>query len=269
MFLNVRMPAGEGVAAGQTATFKLPVGRQFHEIELTYAGLTLAQMTAIRVFANGKVIHRYAAADRDAMNQFDGRAAAAGILVLPFSRYNMKTRAAESETALITGLDGGITSLYVEIDIDAAAAAPVLSMTATQTNNPPNVEKGAGTVMHILSHTRDPSGAGEFELSDLPRMNPTAQLLNRVFFKPSANAISKMVVERDSFVLFERLTALNDLQHSDGVRVPVAGWEIIDTTERGYSSALSLAGDDFRYRLTVTGAMALTIYTETLGILGD
>jgi len=270
MFINVRMPAPEGVAAGQTATFKLPVGRTFHELELAYAGVTLAQIDAIRVFANGKVIHRYSGADRDSMNQFDGRAAAAGILILPFTRYNMKTRAGEGETSLVTGTPDGISSLYVEVDINAAALGTTLSMTASQSENPANITSGAGTVLHILSHTRNPAGAGPFELADLPRGSATTLFLNRIWFKPSANDISKLIIERDLYTLFEREKALNERAQNDGVRTPQAGWVVIDTSERGYSEVLALAGaSDFRYKLTTTGAMTLTVYTETMGQLGD
>lgn len=270
--IEVRMPAGEGIAAGQTATFKLPIGRRFHELQLAYSGVTLAQMTEIRLFANAKVIHRYSGTDRDLMNQFDGRAAAAGILVLPFDRYKLKTLAGEEETAFNTGSadanGNAITSAYIEIDIDAAAAAPVLSLMATQSDALPG---GAGTVLHIQRHTRDAAGAGEFDISDLPRGTATSIALNRIFFKPSANAVNKLTVERNQYTIFERIAALNSKVQTDGVRVPQAEFYALDKTERGYGGdPIDLVGvSDYRYKLDMSGAATLTIYSEYLGRLGD
>ncbi len=270
--IEVRMPAPEGVAAGQTATFKLPIGRRFHELQLSYAGITIAQMNEMRLFANGKVIHRYTATERDTINKFDGRAAAAGILIIPFDRYNLKTLAGEEETALNTGsVDAsglGITSLYFEIDLDAAAAAPVLTMNATQSDA---MTGGAGTVLHIQRHVRNVSGAGEYDISDLPRGLATSIALNRIHFTPSANAISKMQIDRNQYVIFERLDALNRVIQTDGVRTPQAGTYTIDRTERAIGGdPVDLLGvSDFRYKLTTDGAMDLIIHSEYLGRLGD
>ncbi|AUR98305.1 double jelly roll capsid protein [Vibrio phage 1.249.A._10N.261.55.B9] len=270
--IEVRMPAGEGIAAGQTATFKLPIGRRFHELQLAYSGVTLAQMTEIRIFANGKVIHRYSGSDRDSMNKFDKRAAASGVLTIPFDRYKLKTLAGEEETALNTGSADAngvsITSVYMEIDIAAAASAPVMSLTATQSDALPG---GPGTVLHVQRHTRDAAGAGEFDISDLPRGTATSIALNRIFFKPSANDIAKVTIERNQYTIFERSKALNEVVQTDGVRTPQSGFVVVDKTERGYGGdPIDLVGvSDFRYKLDMTGTATLTIYSEYLGRLGD
>lgn len=270
--IEVRMPAGEGIVAGQTGTFKLPIGRRFHELQLAFSGVTLAQMTEIRLFANGKVIHRYSGVDRDKINQFDGRAAAGNILIIPFDRYGLKTLAGEEETALNTGsVDAngvGITSLYLEIDIDGNATAPVMTLSATQSDA---LAGGAGTVLHIQKHIRDTAGAGEFDVSDLPRGNATSIALNRLIVKPSANDISKMQIDRNQYVIFERSKELNEKVQTDGVRVPQSGYIIIDKTERGYGGdPIDLVGvSDFRYKFTTTGAASLTILSEYLGRIGD
>lgn len=270
--IEIKMPSFEGVAAGQTATAKLPIGRRYHELQLTYTGVTLAQMTEIRVFANAKKIHAYSGTDRDAMNKFDGRAAAAGVLTIPFDRYALMTLAAEEETALNTGSPDAngvqISSLYVEIDIDAGAAAPAFSLNATVSDA---LAGGAGTVLHVLKHTRDAAGAGEFEISDLPRGTSTTMALNRIFFKPSANDISNIKIERNQYTIFERTKALNAVIQADGVRTPQAGYIAVDKTERGYGGdAIALIGAvDYRYKLTMTGAASLTVYSEYMGFLGD
>lgn len=270
--IDVRMPSPEGVAAGQTATFKLPIGRRYHELQLAYSGATLAQLDNIRLFANGKPIHRYTGPDRDEMNQFDRRAAAAGILTIPLDRYGLKTRAGEEESGIHTGvaLDDGtvINSLYLEVDINGAAVNPALSMNATQSESIPGARN---MIMHVMRQTRDAAGSGEFDIADLPYGKVTSQYLNRVFFKPSANDISEIKVERDTRTLFQRSKALNELKQTDGVRTPQAGWHSLDRTEQGYGGdPMQLIGaSDFRYILTMTGAAAVTVYSEVFGVLGD
>lgn len=285
--IEVRMPSAEGLAAGQTATFKLPIGRRYHEMQLDYvatgagAAFAVSDISEIRIFANGKVIHRYSGADRDKMNQFDGRSAAtisatAGRLVIPFDRFNLKTLAGQEESALNTGIDSPpmpgasyITSLYMEVDVAATAVGSLsMNMNATQSDR---LAGGAGTIIHIQKHTRDPAGAGEFEISDLPRGTQTSQALNRIFFKPSANDISDVVIERNLYKIFERSKALNEYVQKDGVRTPQSGFIVIDKTERGIGGdPIALVGaTDFRYRLTMTGAASLVIYSEYIGGLGD
>src|SRR5690606_22485953 len=159
MRIEQRMPPFEGVAAGNTALIKLPIGRRFHALFLTYAGVTLAQMTEIRVMANGKVFQRFSATERDKMNQFIGLDAAAGILRIPFDRHKLKNREQEELTAINTGVPdaqgNSINSLTVEIDIAASATAPVLSMNATQSEP---VAGGPGVMLNIRKDSRSIAG---------------------------------------------------------------------------------------------------------------
>lgn len=283
MRIEVRMPAFEGVAAGQTATAKLPIGRRYHELQLLGSGttITVADLLEIRVFANNKVIHRYSGTQRDLMNQFDGREAAAidGAsfrLVLPFDRYFLNTLASDEETAVNTGsvnpqTNEAITSLYVEVDLanpGGITGTPALSMNATVSEALPG---GPGTVLHIMRHTRDIAGAGDFDIADLPRGAATSIALNRIFLTPSANTISRVRIERNQYVIFDRIAELNRRVQADGVRVPQGTTYVIDRTERGYGGdPIDLLGAaDYRYILTVDGAMTVTTLSEYLGRLGD
>jgi hypothetical protein len=275
------MPAGEGIAAESTATFKLPIGRRYHELQLVGAGTTfvVADITEIRVFANNKVIHRYSGTDRDMLNQFDGRAAAntsaAGFqLVIPFDRFFLNTLAADEETALNTGSLNEktgeiINSLYLEVDIGAGATGTLaLNLDAEVSESLPG---GPGTILHIMRHTRDIAGSGDFDIADLPRGTATTMALNRIVFDPSANTISRVKVERNQYVLFDRLAERNRRIQADGVRVPVGDWYVLDRTEKGYGGdPIDLMGAaDYRYILTVSGAMTVKTLSEYLGRLGD
>lgn len=268
--ITTRLPAFSGVAAGQTATAQLPIGLKYHDLYLAYSGVTLAQMTEVRVKANGKVIQRYSATQRDALNQFDGLAAAAGVLTIPFDRHGLKQRNLIELTGLNTGVADkngkAITSVEIEVDIDAAATAPVLSMRAKQSEATPG---GPGAVRHVLPFTRTSAGAGELEISDLPRNSAVFAGINRLAFV--SGAISRVEIERSTRIIFDRETALNEVIQADGVRVPQSGYWIVDTTENGYGLGVidTVGYSDLRYRLTMTGAGTVTCIVEYIGALGE
>src|SRR5690554_3428227 len=136
MLLEQRMPPFEGVQPGSQALIKLPIGRRFHHLFLIYSGVTLAQMTEIRILANGKVFQSFSATQRDKMNQFVGLEAANGILQIPFERMGLKNREQQELTAVNTKVPDqqgrAINALTVEIDITSDATAPSLKMVATQ-----------------------------------------------------------------------------------------------------------------------------------------
>lgn len=272
MRIEQPMPPFEGVSAGNTALIKLPVGRRFHALFLEYSGVTLAQMTEIRIMANGKVFQRFSATERDTMNQFIGMAAANGILEIPFDRKGLKIREQEELTAVNTNVPDAqgnrISSFTVEIDIDPAAAAPKLEMSATQSEAVPG---GPGLMLNIRKDSRSPAGAGIYEISDFQYNTPTTQALNRIYFVPDAGNVSKIEIERDLYSIWKRKKALNEKVQIDGERVPQAGWWVIDTTELGYgANNIGLRGvQDYRYRLDVDQAMNVTAISEYIGVLGQ
>lgn len=273
--ISVRMPSPEGVTAGGQALLKCPIGRAYHSLIMEYSGVTLAQLTEIRIKANGKVIHRYGAEVRDAMNKFNGLAAASGFLVIPFDRIGLKTRQGEEEMLVNTGsrAENGqaITSFHVEVDIAAAATAPVLNFFAIQSDARPG---GPGSMLHVVPYTRSAAGAGELQVSDLPFNQQTAIWLNRTFIK-SAN-LTKLRLERNTYTIFERKKALNELVQSNGARTPQTGYFVYDTTEQGYGGAMTsvaVAGNrpvnDFRYIMEMSAAEQITLWPEYVGRLGD
>lgn len=269
--ISVKLPPFAGVAAGQTAVANLPVGRRYHSLKLAYSGITLVQMNEIRVLANGEVIHRYSGTERDVMNKFDGMDAAAGILVIPFDRYRLKTRAGIELTSLNTGSadERGrqISTLSVEVDIDAAAAAPALSLTAKQSER---LGGGPGVVLRVKK--REISLIDGLEMDNLAGgingANPQAQMLNKLFLA-SANVISARIT-RDNFEVFNRSKAENDLEQNNGERVPQTGYFVIDPTEEGDGGEpFQLQGyQDFRIQLGASGPATITTISEFLGELG-
>ena len=261
-----KMPSFEGVAPGQTATLRLPIGRTYHQLFIAYAGTTFdpSHMDGIRVVANGEVIQNLTGPLLDAMNQFDGRAAASGVLVLDFERYGLLTRAGREVTALGTGHPedpNPITTLALEIDINSAAVAPSLSCKARQSAPSPS-----GLLKKIKRFNYTAAGSGPFEIADLPR----GDLINRVFFgNHSVTGIKSLKLERDNFVEFERTVAENEAIQRDGVRVPQADYVVYDPTEDGYGAeGLVTEGvSDLRFTLDLTTAGAVPTIVEYIAPL--
>jgi hypothetical protein len=271
-----KMPSGTGVAAASTATFRLPIGLTFEQLFIAYAGATLAQLNEIRLLANGKVVQRWVEATvLDAINQFEGRAAAAGILTLDLLRFGLRTRQAEEVTGIGTGWNNTqavrngtqqpeanpVETLTLEVDIDAAAVAPVLNLTARQ-----SAPKPVGLIKKVRRFNYNPAAAGEFEVADLPR----GDLINRIILGGhAANVYTDLRIERDNFREFDRTAALNIMVQADGVRVPQADYVVYDPTEDGFGNEALATQDvhDLRIIPTVTNAGGMPVIVEYIGPL--
>lgn len=280
--VDQKMPAAPSIAAGATTTFRLPIGRRYHKMQLIGGGTAFApaDLTEIRVLLNNKVVQRFSGADRDIMNQFDGRAAAAYSdaafhLEIPFDRYGILTKAGEEETAINTGsvepnTGKAINAFSIEIDIAASGPSGTLTLDlyATTSEQLPN---GPGTVPFILKSTRDFSSAAQYEVSDLPRGGVTTQFMDRLFMKPSTSTLDSFKVLANQYTVFERTARINEREQIDGIRVPQAGWYCLDRTEHGYGGdPFDLRGlDDWRVQFVTGAAMSLTLYSHYLGGLGD
>src|SRR6185437_5942833 len=168
--IDVRMPNGEGIGANQTATFKLPIGRRYHQLAFQFATtggnpFSFADLKEIRLFLNGSVFHRYSGATREAMNRFDGRSpsmidASTFLLIVPFARYKLNTLAGEEETSVNTGSSDPktgqqITSFYAEIDLGNVSGSITCVLNALQSEALPG---GPGTLMYTLPFTRAVAG---------------------------------------------------------------------------------------------------------------
>jgi hypothetical protein len=280
--ISVKMPNGEGIGTGQTATFKLPIGRRYHRLVFNWStsganAFDYSNITETRLFINGQVFHRYSGTQREMMNKFDGRApavidASSFFLTVPFDRYKLNTLAGEEETAVNTGsLDPKtgqqITSFYAEVDLATGIAGSIAcTLNAVQSESQPG---GPGTLMYTLPFTRTVAGSGDTEFSDLPRGSATTLALNRSFIGASANNITRAVIERNQYIVFDRTSAYNSRTQTDGYRAPQVGWYVIDKTEDALGGdPIDLVGAaDFRYRLTCDGAMTATFIQEYLGTL--
>ena len=271
--IETRMPSFEGGQAGTVATLKLPIGLRYHKLMLEYSGITLAQMTEIRLKANGKVFQKYSAVDRDVLNQQKGLAAADGILRIDFDRIDLLTRLDRELTSINTGVadanGNAINSFTMEIDISSTVTGtPALRVDATQSAP---VGGGAGVMIHIRPEMRTIAGAGELEVSDYQYGGVTSQAITAMHLKPTAGDIKKVKVERELRPIWERKKALNVRMQEDGVRKPQDGWFHVDTAENGYGgNSIDLRGaQDFRVIMDCSEAMQVKSLIEYLGALGN
>lgn len=258
------MPSFEGVAAGATATLRLPIGLTYHQLLITYSDITMAEMEGIRLIANGRVIQDWnTGTELDTYNQFQGRAAANGVLVLDLERYGLRTIEGQALTALGTGHPDDptpITTLSLEIDCAAAAAGVAMSCKAVQSAASP-----AGLIRIVKRFVYSPGASGEFEISDIPKK---IGLVNQAFFNKSD--ITNLEIERDNFTVFDRTTAENSLMQSDGKRTPQSNWEVYDPTEDGLGAeGLAIHNtNDLRWKVTVGSSGSLPVVMDFIGTLG-
>lgn len=280
MRFDTKMPAPNAVAANSTTTFRLPIGRRYHSLTLVGAATTfgVADISEIRVLVNERVIQRFSGTERNVMNKFDGRedaaiSAAEFELVIPFDRYGILTREGEEFTALNTGsrdaAGRAITSLSVEVDLGAGiTGTPSLQMYATQSEA---LEGGPGYIPYILKSTRDWASADRYDISDLPRGGVDRQFLDKLFIRPSTGSLDNFEILADNVKLFERTARLNAKYQRDGIRVPQAGWYVIDKTEHGYGGdPFDMRGlNDWRLKLDVSSAMTATLLAHYIGGLSD
>ena len=263
--LTNRLPSFEGVAAGATATLRMPLGRTYERLNLSYSGVTLAQLKEIRLIGNGKTMMRWVGAELiNVMNKFDRMEAAAGILVLNFVRHGMMTKIGIEETAIGTGVPANekfpvtLSTLQLEVDIDPAATAPVLSATSIETAPQP-----LGMIRKIRTFNHSPTAAGEYEIANLPK----GDLIARIIFKTSN--LNSLRIERDNRVIFERTKAENELLQKNGKRTPQDGYFIYDPSEEGYATEALVTANvqDLRFILNMAAADNIQVTVEYLGYL--
>jgi len=273
--INKVMRSFEGTGAGQTATCKLVRGHTYEDCILHYSGVTLAQMTEVRLVINGEVERRWKGADEiDRINRFDGRQAAAGALVIDMERYHQRLRQGREATAIGTGAGGHadapnymVNTMYLEIDIDAAAANPVLVLKANLRE-----PRLLGPILKRRITYSGAAGAGIKELVDL---HQNGEEITRIFF--DSDKISHLKIEREGKVVFDRSKAENEQLQKDEGLDPDA---LTNGTgnrycyfpgERGYiGDTLETAGiQDLRFYLTMTGADDFTVAIETVGALSN
>lgn len=254
------MPPFDGYAAGQTATLRCPIGLTYHALLLFIDGPTVAQLTELRVIANGVTIHRYSAADLLKLNVYFGFPTTAEYYYISFDRAHLLQRAGMELTALGTGDPDDptpIQTLTVEVDVAAGATTTKIEAWAIQSDPTP-----AGLIRKVRKFGYAIAAAGDLQISDLPK----GDLINSLMI---VGAPTRLRVEVNNYAVFDRTTVANRVIQANGYeRVPGNADYFFDTSEYGYASdALVTAGvADLRFIATFGASDAdIPVYVEYLG----
>ena len=258
MRTTVKLPSFSNVAAGNTATLELPIGRTYDKIHIAYTGVTLAQMKNIRLEVNGKAILEFK--DGQALadyNKFYKRNTANGILDLHFKRDELKTllEARMFGLGTMSGASGVISNVTLRIEIDAAAAAPTLEGYAIQSDK---AEIGYITKVKNFPVALN---TGVTEIDKIPR--PASASIAAIHIVTAA-VITKVELEMDSLKAFEGGKTLIEKIQVDHGRSPQAGRVTLDFVLEGdMLQAIPLAGlQDLRIRVYTDDAAAATVVVE-------
>ena len=275
---TIKLNAVQNVAAARTASMRERKGFLYKHLFIAFAGVTVAQMTEIRVLANDKVIMR---GDGDYFasiafyENFDD-ADTTGILPVSFVRPDMKTPDGEALTGINVGsVDGNgfaVAELSVEIDIAAGAAAPKLDIFADISDPLPG---GPGLIRRVSKFSRAAPVVGQNDISDLALLGQkvtTRLFLNRLTLRLDPALIKEFRLMNNGREELRSTPAINEVTQRRDRRVPVAGYTIIDPSQAGLSGNffnLATPLEEFRLELTLQGALpaAFDYFAEFIGAL--
>jgi len=253
---TVKLPQISNVAAGAEASLVIPLRPTYERITLEYTGVTLAQLENIELRINGNPVQTYKdGAQLDALNKFYSRPETAGFLTLWFARPELTNLSQRRMTALATA-DVRIQTASLHIDVDGAAAAPVLKAHAVTSAPRDSV---AMTVIRQFPH--DSSVTGQVEIDSIPR---GPRIIGIHLGKAD---ISDVELEIDQVKIYDASKALGEANQKQNGRVPqTAAYTHIDMMgDNDVGNALVTANaTDLRIRPTLDTSGATQLMVEYL-----
>lgn len=204
----------ENATAGQRCLIQPAVGRTWLDFHIEHTGLTLAQMTNIRVIlvAPERSITLMEFKDGTELNELNkryGRKTSAGTLSFYFRKPEMENEAQSMATALGTG---GLQSVRVEFDI-AAGTTPVIKAWGRKVANRP---VSAGLLPYIVNHNVGGQAEGDNHYDSIEKRD---RIIAIHVLNTKVNALQLKV---DDAVVYELNRARGEFDESVGGRVPYA-----------------------------------------------
>lgn len=257
------------VAANSKATAKWNnlLGYTIDRLILTLGGtFTKAQMTNIKVLANGKPIFEDTGTRTDARMQYRGIAAAATQLTLDFSEIRARSIIGQSVGGIDT-VSSGIRDLSCEIDI-GGATNPTLAALAQVSAAPQADKTYAGLISKVLNFNQNFAAAGEFPI-EIPYGRQAGALIKRIHLFGSTVTAAR--VKKNGIEVFNRNDGLNDFIQGEYQRVPQTNVFTIDFVEDGNMSKAHNAANaqTHEWYVTVSGAGNVAIVAELLDPLAN
>ena len=269
--LTKKLPSFTGVAPGQTASCRIPSNYSYHTFFVVSENVPApgSDISEIRLVANGIVIQRFSGKECKRIMAFD-KNDTVNVFVINAIRPKLKNRASVESTIIPFGANNDpnpITTLLIEFDIAAGASADV-KLTGYALVSPRLDLRGNPAVLKLVrKFIYSPTGAGEFDISDLPRSGA----INRIFFSEKAK-IDKITVSMDSVEIWNRTRELNDnVIDSSIYRTNLSDYFVIDTTESGDGSDIWSVSNvnDFRIKLFMNDAADIDVLVEYISTLGN
>lgn len=271
-----------GVAAGQTATMDLPLGRRYHTILLNYSegGVAANQatmdaaITGIRIIVNSRTQRQYTAAELRVLNAVNGAPFAfqAGVLPIFFAEPWRRTPQGEDLLAWPAYPELGTNSLQIEVDIAVGRVGPALSAKAVIDQIDPK-QVPFGPIITTRRRVVTPGAAGVFTLLDMPKDLGNYRAIH--CFETAANDISGIKATIDQLVAYDRTDAENTALLNIGGYVPQASlFHVVFDEDRRWADGLPMVKSDgklvseFTLEFDMAVANPFTLIAEMLGGIG-
>lgn len=223
----------QNVAAGAKATIDLPADRRYHALHLNYKtdanrATIEADIKLIKVYLNGIPQWEITAKELLAIYERHGHTFTAGMLPLYFSEPWRRTTQGEDSTALATL--GRFRTFQIEVEFDAAAAAPTLECFAEY--DFADINPNEIRAMRKFVRQQVPVAAvGPHTLTNIPN---NGSLHGLHCFENAVDDITSVRVKVNDAVIYDIPRVVADTILKDQGGAPVAGVFHIafDRTER-------------------------------------
>lgn len=262
-----KLPSFNTVRRGATATSNLPTTGAYRSVDLILtdaAGTPLTEanikkvVSKVKFLVNAKVYFEASAKHIiDCFNRYKGLPFVAGILHIPFT--DRLFRDPKAEDLLRWGMKN-VSTFDVEIEIADVTEADSLMIKGEALVD--NVLEDLGVIREVHEYTYAATGAGNFEVADLPKRNGDLETMHI----DCNGKIKGIEYKVDNVTYLEgELSAYNEHLKREGERVPQAGYVHHDPCfANRMLDRFSLADkSDIRYYLDMTEAQAMQFVMVT------
>lgn len=269
---KLKLPPFENVVASQTAVMpRLPRGNMYDAIVLELGGgNTQANMSAIRLLANGKIVWNITGTHLDTINNYDKLKDTATFLCVPFADFTADGQIQSQIGSFDTS--EGIEEFGVEVDL-GAGVAPTLK--AFSLVSPPSAkgDRFARAFKSVLKTVHAPGAAGQFNLP-VALGSRAGGFLRRVAMFHAGGLMTGLAVKRDGVNLQDDIT-LAELAYMNELsrRTAQANMMVFDPISAGALDDMvpTLRSDgnaaSFEFLATVSAAETVTAYSEMIATL--
>ncbi len=265
------LPFSNVVPTG-TATNQITPGRTLENFRIKLGGTTLtkAQLSNIRVKANGKIIIEGSGSELDKVNAYRGEATAAEFIDVQFADYSMLAEFDRMVGAFDTSL--GISNITTEITTAGATApvmTPILIESAQQKARDGSAAPFASLLTKVLRYPYSQATGGKLPIT-VPFGPQSGAIIKRFHVFHTGNMIGA-TVKQDGLIVHESTQDENEFDQLKAGRVPQTNVFTIDfVLDGGIKKALDTRdAKSLEWLLEFSAADSGTVLVEYLDPLGN